>query len=43
MKRTFAKVQTEEPTADMQLLLASACLAKNSLLVHATATPHQLM
>lgn len=43
IKRTLAKVRADEPTADLQLLLDLACLAKHSLLVHGSASPHQLM
>lgn len=43
IKTTFMKLATAEPGAAPQLLLDMACLAKNSLLVHGTATPHQLM
>lgn len=42
-KHTFNKLSTAEPDASTQLLLDMACLAKNSLLVHGAATPHQLM
>jgi len=43
LKHTYTKLQADEPTAPSQLLLDMACLAKNSLLVHGAATPHQLL
>lgn len=43
IKPTYNKILAKEPAASTQLLLFMACLAKNSLLVHGSATPHQLM
>lgn len=43
VKQTFMKLAAAEPGAATQLLLDMACLAKNSLLVHGSATPYQLM
>ena len=37
----YNKRRADEPTAPSQLLLDMTCLAKNSLLVHGAATPHQ--
>lgn len=42
MNCTLAKIREDAPDARAERLLDLACLAKNILLVHGSATPHQL-